>query len=381
MKILLVNWVEPWVRSASTIHKYVNAAEALGHDLAIYGETSVYKPQNSDMPWAKYSTSLEDVDLALFVVQVPADFPDMPYLARLIDGIPRERRVVVDLWGRFNETIRLDHDFNHLEKLDGHMGWEWIEAMQAVSDTILQPTLSPLRSDVRSFLFHGFDPSFVAKPYSSARQAAEAWRDASKTDKPYGVLYLGSNWQRWTQLKPFLTQYGKAGQSQIGTACLAGWDWSARPEWAVKKGIVGVNTDTELLAELGVEVRDGVRFDHVVDLVGKARFAPVFHRPLFRHLGMVTNRTFETFYADTLPVLMLPKDLVTSIYGRAALALVPGEDVVAHMADAMRRPEPYWEAVLQTREHLARHHSYAQRFQELERLVKDRKVPATTGAT
>ena len=69
-----------------------------------------------------FTTDLNGVDLALFVVQVPSDFPDMPYLARLLDGIPRERRVVVDLWGRFNDTIRLEHDFNHLEKLDGHLG-------------------------------------------------------------------------------------------------------------------------------------------------------------------------------------------------------------------------------------------------------------------
>ena len=73
---------------------------------------------------------------------------------------------------------------------------------------------------------------------------------------------------------------------------------------------MGIDTDPALLARLEVEVRDGVRFDEVVGLLGKARFAPVFHRPLFRHLGFVTNRTFETFYADTLPVLMLPRDFV-----------------------------------------------------------------------
>jgi hypothetical protein len=85
----------------------------------------------------------------------------------------------------------------------------------------------------------------------------------------------------------------------------------------------------------------------------------------------VTNRTFETFYADTLPVLMLPKDLVTAVYGPAALTLVPGDDVGAHLMDALRRPEHYWDAVLQTRSHLARHHSFAQRFQELGRLAQD----------
>ena len=57
-----------------------------------------------------------------------------------------EKRVVVDLWGRFNDTIRVDHDFNHLEKLDGHMGWEWEDAIRAVGGIIAQPTLKPVAS-------------------------------------------------------------------------------------------------------------------------------------------------------------------------------------------------------------------------------------------
>jgi len=96
----------------------------------------------------------------------------------------------------------------------------------------------------------------------------------------------------------------------------------------------------------------------------------VFHRPLFRELGFVTNRTFETFYADSIPVLMLPRDFVAAIYGEAALKLVPGEDLAAHLADAFVKPEPYWDAVLETREHLAHHHSYDRRFKELGRVVK-----------
>ena len=35
----------------------------------------------------------------------------------------------------------------------------------------------------------------------------------------------------------------------------------------------------------------------------------------------------------------------------------------------MSAPEPYWEAVLQTRAHLAEHHSYARRFEELGKLA------------
>src|SRR5690606_1098819 len=128
MKLLLVTSCDPWTRSVSTIHHYVAAGRALGHEVALFG------PPNTDLPALTYTTDLDGIDLALFVIQVPGDFPQMPNLAHLIDTIPREKRAVVDLWGRYNETIYVDHDFNHLEKLDGHMGWEWEEAFRATSD-------------------------------------------------------------------------------------------------------------------------------------------------------------------------------------------------------------------------------------------------------
>lgn len=357
MKLLLVTSVDPWVRSVATVHHLVAAGRARGHDIAVYGE------QNPHLPTLPFTTDLQGVNAAVFIAQVPSDFPDMPYLAHLLDGVPRERRMVLDLWGRFNETIRLEHDFNHLEKLDGHAGWEWEDALRAISDTILQPTLSPLRPNVGSFLFHGFAQDAVVAAHRSAREAAAAW-----TGKPYGVMYVGSNWQRWEQMRRFLEAYA-AARDRAGPACLVGWDWSARPAWAIRMGILGIDTDPSLLARLGVETRDGVRFNEIVGLLGRAKFAPVIHRPLFRHLGLVTNRTFETFCADSLPVLLLPRDFVTAIYGEAALKLVPGDDVAGFLDDALTRPEMFWDAVLETRSHLAKHHSFSRRLEEIEALV------------
>ena len=148
--------------------------------------------------------------------------------------------------------------------------------------------------------------------------------------------------------------------------CLAGWDWSERPAWATDSGLAGVDTDPELLADLRVEVRMGVRFDRVVPLLGQGRFSPVIHRPLFRELGFVTNRTFETFLADTVPVLLLPTALVEEIYGAEALPLVPQTDIATHLKAIVDDPEPAWNAVLETRKHLTTYHSVERRLAELE---------------
>lgn len=357
MKLLLVTSVDAWTRSVATVHRWAAAGKALGHEVAIFGEA------NAELPDLKFTTDLGGVDLALFVVQVPGDFPEMPYLARLLDTVPREKRAIVDLWGRYNDTVRVDHDFNHLEKLDGHAAWEWQDAIAAVSDVVLQPALSPKRDGVKTFLFHGFDAGAVVKNYANAAEAAAAW-----AKKPYGMMYVGSNWHRWHQVRGFLEEYGGV-RARTGKAALIGWDWNARPEWAAQMNILGVDTDPALLETLGVEVRHGVRFDEIVPLLGEAKFTPVIHRPLFRELGFVTNRTFETFYADTIPVLLLPEDFVESIYGAAARKLVPSNGVANWLTDASGNPEPYWDAVLKTRKHLAEKHSYAKRFEELAKAV------------
>ncbi|MFN3743635.1 MAG: hypothetical protein ACK4TL_02910 [Hyphomicrobiaceae bacterium] len=362
MKLLLVTSCDPWTRSVSTVHHYVSAGRARGHDVALYG------PPNPDLPSLPYTTELDDVDLALFVIQVPGDFPPMPHLARLIDTIPREKRALVDLWGRYNETIFVEHDFNHLEKLDGHLGWEWEEAFRAVSDAILQPTLRPLRPDVGSFLFHAFSPEAVATPETSVEKAAARWRDSERW---FGVAYVGSNWQRWGQVRDFLRAHAPVRKT-VGWAGLIGWNWKERPEWAVQQGIAGIDTDPAWLLENEVTVKDGVRFDEIFRYLSQSKFAPIFHRPLFRHLNFVTGRSFETFHADTVPLLMLPKAFVEAIYGPAALALVPDEDIAGYLTRAIKEPEPLWDAIFKTRAHLAQHHSYAHRFDELTALAAGR---------
>src|SRR5262249_34070777 len=129
-----------------------------------------------------------------------------------------------------------------------------------------------------------------------------------------------------------------------------------------------------LLRRLQVEIKDQVPFDEVVKFESRARFRPIFHRPLFNRLGLVTNRTFETFCADAIPLLMLPEEMVEPIYGADAKPLRPGEALTGRLQDMMRRPEAYREAVSKTRAHLSKHHSYRQRFSELLAILEDRPV-------
>jgi len=154
-------------------------------------------------------------------------------------------------------------------------------------------------------------------------------------------------------------------QRNVGQICLTGWAWDYRPDWAAELDVAGINTDGAMLQQMGVEIRGNIPFDQVVPFVSQAQFSPVIHRPLFNHLGIVTNRTFETFCSDTIPLLMLPEQMVESIYGRAARPLILRDDVASQIRDIQSRPEVYWDAVLKTRAYLAERHSFERRFQEL----------------
>jgi len=278
--------------------------------------------------------------------------------------VPRERRVIIDCCGRYNDTIRVEHDFNHLELVDGHQGWEWVEGYKAVTDKILQPTPKPRREAVGSFLFYGFDSESVVKNYATAASAASAWTGNGMGGKAYGVAYVGTNWQRWTQVSAMLSSVGPV-RTKIGRIRLTGWDWAARPEWAERLNLKGVDVDTKLLADYEVETQDAVPYSQVIARMSEAAFSPVFHRPLFNELGMVTNRTFETFCADTIPLLALPESTVEDIYGPDAKLLRMAGDPVGHMENVMNDPVPYWDAVLKTRQFLKDNHSYEQRFTQL----------------
>ena len=363
MNILFVSKLSAFARSVFTISRYVEVGRALGHQVCVFGE------QTSAPPVLPYSLDIKAFDFAVFVVYEPWDFPDMPYLAQLLDGIPKERRVIIDCCGRYNETVRVEHDFNHLEKMDRHQGWEWVEGFDAVSNTILQPTEKPRRPGVRSFLWHAFDPAAVLKPYATAQEAVESWANSNGHAKNYGLTYVGHNWQRWTQLRALLTGIEPLS-AELGPIVFAGSDWDKRPDWAAQLGIQGVDVDPQLLARTAVDAKPPVPFTDMIQFMSDGKFSPIVHRPLFNELGFVTNRTFSTFCADTIPLLMLPQDMTESIYGPSAARLRLGADITGDVKRILDNPIPYWQAVLDTRQHLAAHHTFQHRFQELEGILE-----------
>src|SRR5216684_2450810 len=227
MRLLFVSRLDRSARAVAAITRFAAIGKRLGHEVAVFGEP------RQDFESVPHSVDVNAFDFAVFVVYEAWDFPELPHLAHLLDRMPKERRVIIDCTGAYNETIAVEDDCNHFEKLNGHQAWEWIEGFEAVANKILQPSVAPLREDARSFLFFGFDPSAVARFYRSPREAATAWSGPNGASKPYGIVYIGHNWQRWSQLRRFFEAVEPL-RDRLSAMQLRGWTWDQRPDWAVE---------------------------------------------------------------------------------------------------------------------------------------------------
>jgi hypothetical protein len=354
MRLLFVSALHEFAGGALTIASYVRHAKTLGHEIVVFGEPSEAFPEVS------YALDPEGFDFAVFVVNETTDFPDLPHLARLLDAIPRERRLVVDCAGRYNDTVRVDGDLNHLDQLDGHPGHEWIESLDAVGAAILQPTLHPSKPEVRSFLFHGYEPEWE--------------RPLDLGTKAHGIVYVGDNWFRWHALLQVL----EAAEPVRGSArgwMVAGEGWNEMPAWLDEPlRSAACFAEPERLHRLGVELRPAVGAGDVVATMSLGTVNPVLVRPTFGELQLVTPRFFETVAADTIPVFDLDSQFVAEIYGPEAVELVLGEDRAERLADVFRRPSHYGEIVTEVRRHLRERHSFTVRLEELAGACEELRV-------
>jgi hypothetical protein len=176
MKIAFVYYGYENAGSMLDLRGYTRAAMAMGHEVIVYGPPE----------WAfalNYSKDLTNADALVFVVEwtTALQFGDSLDWLRLLDAVPRERRVVIDCDGHYNEPIWFMGDYNHRSIAQST---EWIDFCDTLSDKIFQPTHHPRRKNVRPFLFHIYDPAWES-PIAMGRA------------KPFDMIYVGHTKHRW----------------------------------------------------------------------------------------------------------------------------------------------------------------------------------------
>ena len=347
MRLIFVHYVYEDRGSAQDLDNYCRVARALGHEVVVYGPP--------DAGSFDYSSTVGAGDAVIFIVEWTTALQrgDQLDWVRLIGRVPRERRVVIDCDGKYNEAISVVGDYNHR---DDAAARAWMAACDSLSDKICQPTLHPLRENVRTFFFHAYNP---------------AWeRSLSFDAKKYGMSYVGNNWFRWGPMRRLLEALEPI-RADIGPIVLTGYGWDSAPPWTNPTLIeAAYENDPEYLRRLDVEVRPPIHFGEVIDAMGQGIFTPVIYRPLFDHLRLMTCRTFETIAANTIPLFGFDRAFAEEVYGPAAVDLVlPPERPQDKIRDVLARPGYYADIVAGLRRHLAVHHSYAARLQQLLAIV------------
>jgi hypothetical protein len=355
MRLMFIYNLGDDVGSAQTIDGYSRAAKALGHEVIIYrtppgAEAGLFEDLRS-------SLDVESSDAVIFVLEW---WLDMQYaghlnLVRLMAKIPRERRIVIDNDGMYNDAIRVDGDYNHPDEAGSRARTALYDS---IADRILQPTLHPLRRNVRSFLFHGYNP---------------AWEvPLDFRDKQYGMRYVGNNWFRWQAMRRVLDAVEPI-RAKVGRIGLVGYAWDPPAHWVEPKlRQQACYTDPDYLRTLAVEVMPAIPFRQVITAISTGIFCPVLLRPVFNRLRLVNPRLFETCAANTIPVFALDPAFVSEICGEDAVELVLPEDRPEQkILEIASRPERYVEIVSEMRRHLAENHSYRARLEELINIVKN----------
>jgi hypothetical protein len=349
MRLMFVHWVLEDRGSAQDMHHYVEVAKDLGHEVALYGRPLGPSAFN-------YSLDIASADAVIFLNEWTTEVQhgDRMDVVRLVAKVPRERRVVVDLDGKYNDVIKVVGDYNHADEAEGR---RWVEVCDSLTDKIYQATLHPLRPNVRPFLFHAYSPTWEVPLDFSA--------------KAYGMYCVGNNWFRWRPMRRVL-QAIEPVRREVGRIGLVGSGWNSPAPWTSPTlSADAYYTDPDYLEKMGVEVKPSIHFTQVIESMSKGVFMPVIYRPLFDHLRMVTCRTFETPAANTIPLFTQDPEFVEEIFGEEALDLtLPNERPHEKILGILQRPEHYAPLVKRLRRRLAEKHSYAARLHELIDVVK-----------
>jgi glycosyltransferase involved in cell wall biosynthesis len=350
MKLLFVYWGYENAGSMLDLRGYARVARDMGHEVVLYG------PPNPAFA-LDYSRDLEGVDAVIYVFEwtTALQFGDRLDWIRLIEAVPRRRRVVIDCDGAYNDPIEFGGDYNHRSQ---ESSWHWTAVCDSLTDKIFQPTYRPRRKNARPFLFHIYDPT---------------WEAPLQFDhKEFSMMYVGHTKFRWRGMSEVLRAIERV-RDRVGRVALVGEGW-AEPtdwmEWDVHKANYYV--DREYLKRIGVEAMPAVSYREVTETINKGVFNPVVYRPLFEHLGMVTCRTFETPAAGTIPLFLLDREYVAEIFGERANELVlDGEDAADKIVDVLERPGHYADIVMGIRKDFGRRHTPEARLRELLEYIEE----------
>jgi hypothetical protein len=346
MNILFVMKHRGNAGNTHAVADYMRIGEQYGHTIALYGEALPW------LPGLRFSTDIAAFDKVVYLFESELYRVSRLQECALLGRFSRNDRVIFDMDGMYNPVILLDgYDHNHTGQAERD---RWIEFYDALSYRVIKPTLAPqAEPNVTPLVFYGYDPALQLSP-------------AAAPPKQYDILHVGHNWWRWREIAGEILPAIEQIRGRLGEIGFIGLWWDKPPAEGPEAGPPeAFRSDPERLARLRIKTTDAVMYNEVVRAMSTARINIFTQRPVLHHLRHLTLKYFEIFYADTIPLLMLDADHAAAVYGPAARELTLPGRVEEKLLDALERPEHYRGLVADVRRHLAMHHSYERRIEEL----------------
>ncbi len=369
MKICLCADIYYNIGVAETVYQYSVAAKKMGIDfvvsgfvdnrakdkLPLIGPPEKWDGEGEQMDGEEYPLTPEnvkDVDLFVFYFDNGNFYDRDQYpgeLEKLLSILPRERAIVIDADGKYNQTLSHEGDSNHASQRAGE---NWRHTFKSISDDIYQTTLVPINPNVKPFLFWGYKEP-----------------EGDREEKEFDLLYLGSNWHRMKKLQDFLDNFDSL-RIQFPKISVWGKNWTTPDKYWPD----ATKPDMSYFRQKDIDLKEyTTKFGEFTRILSKSRFSPILIRPILSYMQMITPRMLETFASGTIPILTSDFEYGKQIYGEASKKLFLKEDSREKLLDMHNNEFRYREATEEVRKNLRDNHSYESRLKKLVAITGDKK--------
>ncbi len=331
--------------SSNTLLGYVKAGKAAGYDIRVSEFGYADKTIKSIIPVADKDWKPD----LLVIVYESYPFLSEETIDEIRNTVPRSKRLLIDPDGKYSDPCSAGNDSNH-SAANSYRYWTGL--YDSLADIILQPFIKKRpksKKKAHSFLYFGMDNQLP---------------DLKKVEKDYDLLYVGNNWYRWPDFKKLITKIAPARRlKRIG---LIGryWDEEIMPGFETATA-----SEPSFLKQNRITPEKSAPYGQLEKSMSRGRLNPILIRPILYKLKFVTPRMFETFNAETIPLIPGYFNHARDLYGeeikRFILGGNPADDILK-IIDNYK----YYQKLAQTISHkLKSGHSYESRIKELMRFI------------
>ncbi len=340
MKIAFVGNYQYNCGSSNALLGYVKAGKSLGHDIRVSEFGYIDKIIRQVVPVAERSWNPD----ILAIVYESYPFLSSQDLDEIRKNIPRSKILIIDPDCKYLEPCVLENDSNH-QTPDSYE--YWTKLYNSLSDKILQPTLDKItKGKVYKFIYYGIDTS----------------NNFGDVKKDFDFLYVGNNWYRWNDIYNFVKSTSKI-RKELKSVAVMGNYWNGDVMEGYEKATY---SNPDFLKKNNVEIIKSAPYGKVESSMGKGLINPILVRPILNKLKLVTPRMFETFSADTVPVVPEYFAHAIELYGDTVKELVLSNEKILMILKDYKK---YLDISRGIRNKLIDEHSYEVRLKELIKFV------------